>query len=311
MTSRYEMRSPFSTKEQINLWAKRYTDGQTGAQRVVEKYLMGLKKTVRERKTHRTSSGYLRYNELYDLVYWKLKRSRWVDKNKESFVRKITGEVFCLDDDSEKLNRLTDLWGVGQSVASAILHLCDQEKYPILDQHALRSLAIDDKYLYGPKYPFWQKYVKFCRAVAKQYNVSMRTLDRALWKYSIVSDIRVNKGLRLHRYPPTGGPLGVTVPREKPPLYDAKQFRRQYGSDTFVEVIEEIGVEKVKSLNIKYGDNSLIYERGDFTKIYGYVRYIESGAYQIRVPGPIYVQVNLLKEVAERLNIDLIIDDFE
>ena len=38
------MRSPFSTKEQINLWAKRYTDGQTGAQRVVEKYLMGLNK---------------------------------------------------------------------------------------------------------------------------------------------------------------------------------------------------------------------------------------------------------------------------
>lgn len=306
MVPRYEMRLPFSTKKEIHDWAKRYTDGQTGAQKLIEKYLMGLQKTVRERKTRSTPSGYLRYDELYDLVYWKLKRSRWVDKNPESFVRKVTGEVFCLDDNSEKLKKLTGLYGVGQSVASAILHLCDQKKYPIVDQHALRSLAIDEKYIYGPEYPFWQEYVDFCRAEAERYNVSMRTLDQALWKYSAVGSISENEELRCHRYPRTGGPLGVTMP-------NGKQFRCRYGVDTFVEVIEEIGVEKVKSLNIRYGDNPLIRKFDPLNNyIYnGKVQWNKSGVYEIRNPGAIYRQTHLLEKVAERLNIDLIIDYFK
>ena len=306
MVSRYEMRLPFSTKKEIHDWAKRYTDGQTGAQKLIEKYLMGLQKTVRERKTRRTPSGYLRYDELYDLVYWKLKRSRWVDKNPKPFVRKVTGEVFYLDGDSEKLKKLTGLCGVGQSVASAILHLCDQKKYPILDQHALRSLAIDEKYIYGPEYPFWQEYVDFCRAKVKCYNVSMRTLDQALWKYSAVGGIRENKELRRHRYPRTGGPLGVTMP-------NGKQFRCRYGVDTFVEVIEEMKIEKVNSLNIWYADNPLI-RKFDPLNIFFYngeVPWKKYGEYEVRNPGPIYRQANLLREVAERLNIDLIIDYFE
>ena len=177
MTSQYKMKLPFTTKEDIYDWAKRYTDRQTGAQRRVEQYLRNLKDTVQAR-------GYLLYNELYDLVYWKLKRSRWIDKNPESFVKEVTGEAFRLDDDWKKLNELTALKGVGRSVASAILHLYDRGKYPILDQHALRSVGICEKHVYGPKYPFWQEYVDLCCAKADLYNVSMRTLDRALWKYS-------------------------------------------------------------------------------------------------------------------------------
>lgn len=293
------MRSPFSTKKEINNWAKRYNDTQTGAERLVEKYLMGLKKTVRERKSRRASRGYLRYHELYDLVYWKLKRLRWVDKNPEFFVRRITSEVFRLDDDREKLNKLTSLYGVGQSVASAILHFCDQERYPILDQHVLRSLAIDEKDLYGPKYPFWQRYVNFCRVEAERYNVSMRTLDRALWKYSTVGGVRENEELRRHRYPHTGGPLGVTMP-------SGKQFRHRYGKYTYIEVIEEIGVERVKNLYIRYGEFRLIDDFYHFE-----VAQERSGPYYIRVPGAIYNQADLLRRVAKRLNIDLIIDYFK
>ena len=310
MPSRYEMRLPFSTTKEIQDWAKRYNKNQTGVQKLIEKYLIGLKKTVRERKTRRTPGGYLRYNELYDLVYWKLKRSRWIDKNSKPVVRKVTSEVFRLDDDWEKLKKLTGLYGVGQSVASAILHLCDQKKYPILDRHALRSVGIDEKYIYGPKYPFWQKYVDFCRAEAERYNVSMRTLDRALWKYSEVG-IWENDKLRCRRYPRTGGPLGVTIPNGNQFRY-AKQFRRPSGVDTYVEVIEEIGVEKVKSLNIEYGDNPLIRKFGEFDIIYDEgVNWKESGPYYIRNPGAIYRQADLLRRFAKRLNIDMIIDYFE
>ena len=104
--------------------------------------MIGLKNTVWERKTPEAPRGYLRYHELYDHVYWKLKRSRWINKNSELFVIKVTSEVFRLDDDWEKLKNLTGLYSVGQSVVSAILHLCDEKKYSILDQHALRSVGI-------------------------------------------------------------------------------------------------------------------------------------------------------------------------
>ena len=298
MISPYYYELPFTTKKEINDWAKRYSENQTGAQKLVEEYLIGLKKTVKARKTPEAPRGYLLYDELYDLVYWKLKRSRWISKNSEAFVKDVTSEAFRLDDDWEKLKKLKALHGVRESVASAILHLCDQKEYPILDQHALRSVLIDHNEVHYES-QFWRKYVDFCRAEAERFSVSMRTLDQALWKYSAVG-LRENAELRLRYYPP-GGPLGVTMPNEK-------QFRCRYGVDTFVEVIEEIGVEKVKSLNIRYGDNPLIRNKDG---ILDGGSWTESGSYDIRTPGNIYRQANLLREVAKRLNIDLVVDSLK
>ena len=317
MTSKYEMRLPFSTTKEIQDWAKRYTKNQTGVRKLIEKYLMGLKKTVRERKKPRTPSGYLRYHEFYDLYEWKLKRKpKSLKRNSKNEIQKITGEAFRLNNDWEKLDKLTEIHDVGQSVASAILHLCDQEKYPILDQHALRSIDIEEEYVHGSEYPFWQEYVDFCRAEAERYNVSMRTLDRALWKFSEVGSIWENEALRRHRYPHTGGPLGVTIPDGKQFRY-AKQFRRRYGVDTYIEVIEEIGVEKVKSLYIKYGDNPLIRTFADDLDDYILNRdnvrgwWKESGIYHIKVPGPTIQNAAMLRDIARRLNMDLIVDYFK
>ena len=106
-------------------------------------------------------------------------------------IEKITAAAFSPGDDWEKLKKLTrdhgGLHGVRQSVASVILHFYDPKKYPILDHHALRSVGIMEEYVYGPEYPFWQEYVDLCREKADSYNVSMRTHDRALWKFSAVA----------------------------------------------------------------------------------------------------------------------------
>ena len=64
-----------------------------------------------------------------------------------------------------------------------IIHLYDRKKYPILDVHALRTIGIDNKKV-NYNEPFWQEYVNLYRAKSKCYDVSMRTLDQALWKYS-------------------------------------------------------------------------------------------------------------------------------
>ena len=75
------------------------------------------------------------------------------------------------------------LFGVGQSIASAILHLYDDGDYPIFDPHALYSIRIDKEEV---EYDcsFWKKYVKYCQAKAECHDVCMRTLDRALYKFS-------------------------------------------------------------------------------------------------------------------------------
>ena len=75
--------------------------------------------------------------------------------NPVGHVEKITAEVFSLDDDWEKLEKLMDrcegLHGVGQPVASTILHLYDPERYPVFDIHALRSIRIKKKEVEGDK----------------------------------------------------------------------------------------------------------------------------------------------------------------
>ena len=63
------------------------------------------------------------------------------------------------------------------------------------------------------------------------------------------SSFRDMKEIRLQGYPSVGGGLGVTMPH-------GEQIRRQYVVQTYVEVIEKIGIEKIKSLNLRYGKNS-------------------------------------------------------
>ena len=143
-----------------------------------------LKKNVKSRQTHEIPGGYLTKCELMEMGGWK----HWtlpskIENNPVGRVEKITAEAFGLCDDWKKLEKLTSIEGVGESVASVILHLYDEGDYPILDVHALWSLTIAHNDVFYDE-PFWKKYVKFCQAKAKCHGVCMRKLDRALWKFS-------------------------------------------------------------------------------------------------------------------------------
>jgi thermostable 8-oxoguanine DNA glycosylase len=82
-----------------------------------------------------------------------------------------------------RIGTLLMLEGVSWPTASAFLHWLGNDPYPVLDFRALWSL-------YGwptpPSYSFkiWIDYVELARTLSKEYDVSMRTLDRALWQYS-------------------------------------------------------------------------------------------------------------------------------
>ena len=120
-----------------------------------------------------------------------MEMGRWKDRFTHSHIKDlsperveaVTRDAFRPGDDWEKLEKLTDIEGVGESVASVILHLYDEKKYPILDRHALNSIGIDyRKVEYDER--FWQDYTDFCRAESKRFDVEMRTLDRALYKFA-------------------------------------------------------------------------------------------------------------------------------
>ena len=179
-----EMHFPFTTQNEIRNWQTRYLKDQSPRRRDQEQAVINLKEKVEIRKTPETPQGYLSRSELHQMAKWK---DRFVpskiDRNPSGLIEKITGEAFGLDDDWEKIKKLKEIYGVAASVASVILHLYDEKKYPILDVHALRTIGIDNKKINYDE-PFWQEYVNLCRAKSKCYDVSMRTLDRALWKYS-------------------------------------------------------------------------------------------------------------------------------
>ena len=181
MTAERKMLFPFTNQDEILYWERRYIKAQKPERQRQEEDVLKIKCSVADK-------GYLTKCELMEMGGWKRHTlpSQMVN-NPVGHVEKITAAAFHPGDDWEKLEKLMDrsegLYGVGQPVASTILHLYDPERYPVFDIHALRSIRIKKKDVEGDK-KFWEKYVKFCRAKADCHVVCMRTLDRALYKFS-------------------------------------------------------------------------------------------------------------------------------
>ena len=163
-------------ESEINFWANIYTEYQGEKYWAREQEIIGRRGDIQRR-------GYLTKEELFRVAYWKSHRKAKLSlENRDGFIREVTEQAFTSTDDWEKLLALTDLIGIGQPTASAILHLYDKGQYPILDIHALWSVGLEKKQRHA--YPFWPEYIAFCRDIANRNRMDMRTLDRALWRYS-------------------------------------------------------------------------------------------------------------------------------
>ena len=134
--------------------------------------------------------GYLTKLELVELADWKLPE-RWkrgenegklglVKTNSPDDVKEITRNAFLATNDRNSIRCLRSLTGVGWAVGSAILHWFHECRYPIWDRHARWSVQLDKDH---GSFKRWKAYVDFCRDIADEYEVCMRTLDRALLQY--------------------------------------------------------------------------------------------------------------------------------
>ena len=145
--------------------------------------LDGLDRAPEKARKFMNENGYLNKPLFIELCHWKSPRpARHYKKNSEVFIQEVTSLALSTSSERLRIEILTLLDGVSWPTASVILHFGHQESYPILDFRAFWSLGIDDP----PRYNFgiWWKYVQFSRSLAKKHDLTVRELDKALWRYS-------------------------------------------------------------------------------------------------------------------------------
>jgi hypothetical protein len=129
------------------------------------------------------SQGYLNLQQFVDLAEWKSPRpAKHHATNDAATVEAVTRFAFATPVESLRLSALTLLKGVQLRTASAILHLCHRDPYPMMDVRAFWSLGIDEE----PRdwAAVWPEYTDICRSIAAEAKTDLRTLDKALWEFS-------------------------------------------------------------------------------------------------------------------------------
>ena len=117
------------------------------------------------------------------LCEWKSPRSRArCAANPAELVEEATRLAFAARSEQLRVGVLMLLDGVSWPTASAILHFCHPEPYPILEYRALWSLGVDGPAAYT--FELWWGYTLACRGIAREVGMGMRDLDRALWQYA-------------------------------------------------------------------------------------------------------------------------------
>ena len=158
-------------ESQIRYYADKYLKEELGYDNPIKRIVYDVK-----------GRGYLTKSDLIALSYW-VKNARNIHRikdNSDDCIKERT--AFALSSATADPDRIR-LNGVGWSVSSAILHWFHKDHYPIWSGPARDSVHLDET-RGTPKPGEWEAYVNFCRKLAKENEVDMRTLDRALWKYS-------------------------------------------------------------------------------------------------------------------------------
>jgi hypothetical protein len=159
-------------RERIEHYASRYAYDNEGTTEIE----IAVASVVRQNQTYTK-------NQFLKVCYWKSPRTqKWCASNDARTVKLISRAALTSSDERVRIETLTTLRGVSWPTASVLLHFGHTDPYPILDYRALWSLGVDSAPLYT--FGVWWSYVQFCRALAKQSGVSIRTLDKALWQYS-------------------------------------------------------------------------------------------------------------------------------
>lgn len=114
---------------------------------------------------------------------------RWKSERPKSLLAGNTDEEVCdslrlatsATTDRAAVAVLCGLRGVLVPVASAIFTATFPERFTVIDFRALETLGVK---LEPPTVEHYLQYLDFCRGKAREMALSLRDLDRALWKHS-------------------------------------------------------------------------------------------------------------------------------
>jgi len=160
-----------------------------------EQYWHGSDKEIEEKMKERLKNKFKRGNmflskdEFEQICYWKAKRNkRNYSNNPEEYIKYITAQSFASRNDRFKIEALTLLKGVQYPVASTILHFSFPNKYPIIDWRVLWSLSkLGYPEMQQPAqydFDFYNRYMRIIAGLSRKYGLSIRDVDKALWKYA-------------------------------------------------------------------------------------------------------------------------------
>lgn len=136
--------------------------------------------------------GFLTRSQFLELARWKSARpAKHHEKNDDETVEEVTRFAFGTQVELLRLRALTLLSGVQPRTASAILHMCHRDPYPMMDVRAFWSLGFETEP--SDWVSVWPEYTAVCRKIAAEARTDLRTLDRALWGYSAANGMSASR----------------------------------------------------------------------------------------------------------------------
>lgn len=130
-------------------------------------------------------------NDIEWIISWKAPHAfqkkiiRDFDKNSDEAVRQQVREAVDGTNARDQVEALTELHGVGVPVASAILLFINPERFTVIDKRVWGLLHDAGHLRYplpdNPTADDYLIYLGACWALANEYGVGLRALDRALW----------------------------------------------------------------------------------------------------------------------------------
>jgi thermostable 8-oxoguanine DNA glycosylase len=131
-------------------------------------------------------NGTWEWEDLEWIVCWKTHRSiGYFNRNDRDRVDEVIAKVVESSSTQRKANLLRRLDGIQVKMASAFLLFMDPDKYTVIDWRAANALT-KEGHLYSmiseaPSVEEYINYLDICRTLYDEFNVELRTLDRALW----------------------------------------------------------------------------------------------------------------------------------
>jgi hypothetical protein len=129
-------------------------------------------------------------DDLEWIIRWKSQRAAgYFDDNDPELVADTVAEAVEAQGPASKIDILRELRGVEVPMASAILVFMDPEAYTVLDERAWNTLNragfLEDSIPGHPKTADYLRYLGVCHSLSQELDISLRTLDRALWAIGI------------------------------------------------------------------------------------------------------------------------------